>query len=98
GKCPAIERLNIDQLVPKLIPSGVDFPVGQRMKHECVVRVGTMPDANKRLWLLETWSCGRCSQCGLLEMASGSCATQLYLTANIRSSATRANRAVSGST
>ncbi len=47
GKRPAIERFDIHQLMPKLIRPGIDLAVGQRVEHERIVRVRTMPDADE---------------------------------------------------
>jgi hypothetical protein len=43
----AIERFDIDQLVAKLERPGGDLVVRQGVKHECVVRIGTVADANE---------------------------------------------------
>ena len=45
-KCAAVERFNIDQFVLETQGTGVDFVVGQRVKHERVVRVRAMPYSN----------------------------------------------------
>ena len=49
SKGPVVERLDVLQGVMKSIPAGIDLIVGQGMKHECVVRVGTVPDPDQSL-------------------------------------------------
>ena len=46
GKGPAVERFDIDQLVLESVAAGIDLAVGQGMKHEGIVRIGTMADAD----------------------------------------------------
>ena len=45
----AIERFDVDQLVLKFVVARVDPVVGQGVKHERVVRIGTMADADQLL-------------------------------------------------
>ena len=46
GKGAAVERFDVDQLVLEGVAAGIDFSVGQGMKHEGVVRIGTVADAD----------------------------------------------------
>ncbi len=45
GERAAVERFNVNQLVPKFVRPGVDFAVGQSVEHERIVRIRTMADA-----------------------------------------------------
>ena len=44
---PAVERLDIDQLVLEAVAAGVDLALGQGVEHEGVVGVGAMAHADE---------------------------------------------------
>ena len=45
----AVERFDVDQLVREFIIARVDAPLGQRIEHERIVRIGAMADADQLL-------------------------------------------------
>jgi hypothetical protein len=46
---PAVEGLNILQFMAENQVAGVDFAVGQGIKHEGIVRIGAMAHGNQAL-------------------------------------------------
>ena len=44
---PAVERFDVDQLVGEIVAAGLDLVLGQGVKHEGIVRIGAMADADE---------------------------------------------------